>query len=420
LKKLINFEIIKKMHRKNIFLRNIGYIIFSFFIVALLLAIGIYLGYTNRPEVDKVTSVINKDATMEFSADFNTFWKVWNVLNEKSIYAGDTDDQDKVWGAISGLASSFGDPYTTFFPPEENDTFREEIRGTFEGIGAEIGVKDDALTIVAPLKDTPAWNSGLKSGDKIIQIDDVNAIGLTSEEAINLIRGPEGTPVNLMIKREGESEPQTITVTRREIQIPTIETDIKQDEVFVISFYSFSENSVSLFRDALIEFIRSKKDKLIIDLRGNPGGYLEAAVNIASWFIDEGEIVLKETFAGASKPKLYRSRGPRLFNDNLSLVVLIDGGSASASEILAGALKEHGLATLIGMQTFGKGSVQELVKITDETALKVTVANWLTPNGLSISEGGLTPDIEVPYTIKDAELNLDPQMDKAIEFLLSK
>ena len=288
------------MHRKNIFLRNIGYIIFSFFIVALLLAIGIYLGYTNRPEVDKVTSVINKDATMEFSADFNTFWKVWNVLNEKSIYAGDTDDQDKVWGAISGLASSFGDPYTTFFPPEENDTFREEIRGTFEGIGAEIGVKDDALTIVAPLKDTPAWNSGLKSGDKIIQIDDVNAIGLTSEEAINLIRGPEGTPVNLMIKREGESEPQTITVTRREIQIPTIETDIKQDEVFVISFYSFSENSVFLFRDALIEFIRSKKDKLIIDLRGNPGGYLEAAVNIASWFIDEGEIVLKETFAGWS------------------------------------------------------------------------------------------------------------------------
>jgi carboxyl-terminal processing protease len=159
MKKLINFEIIKKMHRKNIFLRNIGYIIFSFFIVALLLAIGIYLGYTNRPEVDKVTSVINKDATMEFSADFNTFWKVWNVLNEKSIYAGDTDDQDKVWGAISGLASSFGDPYSPFFPPEENDTFREEIRGTFEGIGAEIGVKDDALTIVAPLKDTPAWNS---------------------------------------------------------------------------------------------------------------------------------------------------------------------------------------------------------------------------------------------------------------------
>jgi carboxyl-terminal processing protease len=156
----------------------------------------------------------------------------------------------------------------------------------------------------------------------------------------------------LIIKREDEIEPRTITVTREEIQIPTIETAIKDDQVFVISFYSFSENSVSLFRDALIEFIKSKKDKLIIDLRGNPGGYLESAVNIASWFIDEGEVVLKETFAGEDKPKLYRSRGPRLFNDNLSLVVLVDGGSASASEILAGALKEHGLATLIGTKTF--------------------------------------------------------------------
>lgn len=408
------------MNRKKILIRNIGYAIFSLLIVALLLGIGIYLGYSNRPEIDKVTSVINKNSITGSSADFNSFWKAWNVLNEKSIYAEKTGDQDKVWGAIAGLAASFGDPYTVFFPPEESKSFNEEIRGTFEGIGAEIGVKDDVLTIVAPLKDTPAWNSGLKAGDKIIQINDVSTNGLTSDGAIDLIRGPEGTSVDLIIKREDESEPRTVTVTRQEIQIPTIETTIKDDQVFVISFYSFSENSVSLFRDALIEFIKSKKDKLIIDLRGNPGGYLESAVNIASWFIDEGKVVLKETFAGEDKPKLYRSRGPRLFNDNLSLVVLVDGGSASASEILAGALKEHGLATLIGTKTFGKGSVQELVKITDETALKVTVANWLTPNGVSISDGGLSPDIEVLYTRKDAEEKRDPQMDKAVEFLISK
>jgi len=399
-------------------LRKLSYIIISLIIVSGVLGLGIYIGYSHRPEIDKIVSVINKTPQIETTADFSSFWKVWNTLNEKSIYAQKTVDQDRVWGAISGLASSLGDPYTVFFPPKENKSFNEEILGSFEGIGAEIGIKDKILTVIAPLKDTPAWNSGIKAGDKIIKIDGVTTNNMTTEEAIDLIRGPKGTIVTLTVLRGEEEKTREIVVTREKIQIPTIDTELREDGIFVIKFYSFSENSANLFRDALVKFIDSKSNKLILDLRGNPGGYLDSAVNIGSWFIDEGKVILSEDYGDGSKQKVYRSHGPRLFNDKLFFVVLVDGGSASASEILAGALREHGIATLVGEKTFGKGSVQELIKITDDTSLKVTVANWLTPNGVSISLNGLDPDIEVPLTQKDYDAKKDPQMDKAVEILL--
>lgn len=405
------------MNKNKIFKKSI-YVIVALAIVGIILGIGIYIGYSHRPEIEKVTSLINKNPQTETTADFSPFWKAWNILNEKSIYAKDVTDQDRVWGAISGLASSLKDPYTVFFPPDESKSFNEEIKGSFEGIGAEIGMKDGILTIIAPLKDTPAWNSGIKTGDKIIQIDGKSTNDMTIDNAIDLIHGPEGTVVNLTILRSGEDEAREFKITRQKINIPTINTELRDDGIFVISLYSFSENSDSLFKDALIEFLNSKSNKLILDLRGNPGGYLDSAVNIASWFIDEGKVVLSEDFSTKSEPKVYRSHGPRIFNDNLSFVVLVDGGSASASEILAGALQEHGIAKLVGETTFGKGSVQELVNITDDTSLKVTVAKWLTPNGLSISEKGLEPDIEVKFTADDYKKNKDPQMDKAVEILL--
>lgn len=407
--------------KKNKILKNLIYVIVSLVIVFSILSFGIYIGYSHRPEIDKVSSVINKNPqTKTTEADFNLFWKVWNTLNDKSIYTDKVTDQDRIWGAIKGLASAYGDPYTVFFPPEENKSFKEEILGSFEGIGAEIGKKDDVLTIIAPLKDTPAWKSGLKAGDKIIKINNTSTNDMSIDGAIDLIRGPKDTDVTLTILRPGENTTRDFVVTRGKIQIPTIDTEIRDDGIFVIKFYSFSENSVNLFRDALIKFIDSKSSKLILDLRGNPGGYLDAAVRIGSWFIDEGDIILNENSGEGSKTKIYRSRGPRLFNDKLSFIVLIDGGSASASEILAGALKEHGIATLVGEKTFGKGSVQELVKITDDTSLKVTIANWFTPNGVSISLHGLEPDVKVPFTVKDFENKKDPQMDKAVEILLAK
>lgn len=412
----INFRI----HKKQIF-RNLTYVIFSILITATVLFVGIYIGYSHRPDIDKISSVSNKNPQVDTKADFSSFWKVWNILNKKSIYADKLDDQSRVWGAIQGLAASLGDPYTVFFPPTENKSFNEEILGSFEGIGAEIGKKENVLTIIAPLKDTPAWNAGIKAGDKILKINDALTNDMTIDGAINLIRGPEGTTVTLTIFRNGENKTRDILIKRGKIQIPTIDTELRDDGIFVIKFYSFSENSANLFRDALLKFVDSKSSKLILDLRGNPGGYLQSAVNIASWFIDEGDIILNENSGKeGSKSTVYRSHGPRLFNDKLNFVVLIDGGSASASEILAGALKEHGIATLVGEKTFGKGSVQELIKITDDTSLKVTIANWYTPNGNSISLKGIDPDFTIPLTIKDIENKKDTQMDKAVEILKAK
>jgi carboxyl-terminal processing protease len=406
-------------YRSKIF-KKLVYILVSLISISAILGLGIYIGYSHRPEIDKVTSLINKTPQVETTADFSAFWKAWNILNEKSIYSKSVGDQDRVWGAISGLSASLGDPYTIFFPPEENKAFNEEIEGAFSGIGAEIGKKDGILTVIAPLKDTPAWSAGLKAGDKVIKIDETMTNDLTIDGAIKLIRGPEGTNVKLTILREGENKSREIVVTRAKIEVPTLDTEEREDGIFIISLYSFSENSARLFRDALIQFADSDLDKLIIDLRGNPGGYLTSAVNIGSWFIDEGETILIEDYKDGSKPKTYRSHGPRLFNDDLKLVVLVDGGSASASEILAGALKEHGVAKLVGETTFGKGSVQELVEITEDTSLKVTIADWLTPKGNSISKKGIEPDVKVEITAKDIENKKDPQMDKAVEILLKK
>lgn len=407
----------------NIIKRNIKqilYIIVSIILISVIFGLGIYLGYSHRPEIEKVTTVANKNPNFETEADFAPFWKAWNVLKDKSIYSEKVTDQDRVWGAITGLAGATGDPYTTFFNPEDNKMFKDEIKGSFSGIGAEIGMKDKILTIISPLKGSPAFKAGIKNGDKILKIDKVSTADMSIDEAINIIRGEKGTPVVLNIFRAGENETRDITIVRDTIEIPTIETEARPDGIFIIKFYSFSENGDTLFANALQEFGTSGSHKLIIDLRGNPGGYLDVAVNIASWFVDEGKVIVSEDFGTNRKPVIYRSHGPKLFSDKLELVVLVDDGSASASEILAGALKEHGIATVVGERTFGKGSVQELVDITPETSLKVTVAKWLTPKGTSISQAGLEPNIKVPITLKDFEAKRDPQMNKAVEILKAK
>lgn len=401
--------------------KTLLYIFFSLILLGGVFSLGVYVGYDHRPAIVKVASVINKDQPQSTTADFNSFWKVWNLLNEKSIYAKKATDQDRVWGAIQGLTSSLGDPYTVFFSPEENKLFNAEIHGSFGGIGAEIGIKDKILTIISPIKDTPAAKVGIKSGDKILKIDKSDTTDMTVDKAINLIRGEKGTVVTLTVLRSGERTTREFKITRDDIQIPTIDTELRTDNIFVIKFYSFSENSAMLFKTALDQYIASGTHKLVLDMRGNPGGYLDAAVNIGSWFIDEGKTIVSEDFGSNAKPVYYRSHGPKLFDSKSNqLVVLVDGGSASAAEILAGALKEQGIATLVGTKTFGKGSVQELVPVTDDTSLKVTVARWLTPNGVSISEHGLDPDIVIPFTQKDFDEKRDPQMDTAVEILKAR
>lgn len=355
------------------------------------------------------------------AVDLAPFWTAFDVLNEKFVATTASSsiptDDDKVWGAIEGLASSYSDPYTTFFPPKESEQFEEEVRGDFSGIGVEIGIKENVLTVIAPLKGTPGERAGLKAGDFILKVDDKFTAGMTVEKAISLIRGPKGTPVLLTVKQNGTTK--EVTVIRDTIIIPTVDTNLRDDGVFVISLYNFSANSPALFRNALREFIVSDTDKLVLDLRNNPGGYLEAAIDMASWFLPTGKVVVIEDSNGKAPQKIHKSIGYDVFNKNLKMVILINEGSASASEILAGALHDHGIAKLVGEKSFGKGSVQELVEITPETSLKVTVARWLTPKGQSISESGIVPDVEVRLSKEDAEKKNDAQLEKAAEILKS-
>lgn len=377
----------------------------------------------------KGTSSANGSVTVSAPAgvDFSPVWKAWAIIDEKFVPAAVASNtptttpeearQERVWGMIQGMAASLGDPYTYFLPPTEAAQFQEDISGSFEGVGMEIAIRDQILTVVSPLRGTPAERAGIKSGDRILKIGGVDTRGLDIGDAVSRIRGPEGTEVVFTVAREGEASTREIRVTRAVINIPTIETSLRPDGIFVIELYNFSAQSPDLFRQALREFVQSGSSKLILDLRGNPGGYLEASVDIASWFLPSGKVVVTEDYGENDTKLSHRSRGYDVFNDNLKMVIITDRGSASASEILAGALKYHGIAKLVGEKTFGKGSVQELVDITPETSLKITVARWLTPSGEPIPLDGITPDIEVKRTEKDVEAGRDPQLLKAVEVL---
>ena len=380
----------------------------------ILLAVGFFIGThgpSSWPPAAPATETI----------DFAPLNKAMQLLDDNFVPATTTPkltNDQKLWGAITGLTNAYGDPYTTFFPPKEKTTFQTQVQGNFEGVGMEIAIRNDVLTVVTPLKGSPAFEAGIKTGDLILKIDGKSTEGLSVEDAVSKIRGPGGTSVTLTLAR-GDKQPFDVSVVRRTINLPTIDTTLRKDGVFVIQFYSFNALSPELFRNAIREFAQSGSNKMIIDLRGNPGGYLEAAVDVASWFLPVGKTVVSEDFAGKQDAQVHRSRGYDVFTDNLKLVVLIDGGSASASEILAGALHDYGKATLIGDKSFGKGSVQQVFDITDTTSIKITIARWLTPKGTSISHEGIAPDIEVQRTEEDAKAGRDPQLDRAVQFLLT-
>ncbi|MCK9352272.1 MAG: S41 family peptidase [Candidatus Paceibacterota bacterium] len=412
------FAIIYPMTRKTKIIISVSAII----VLGIVFFLGLYTGSQMRPEESKIVTVCDKDSVKAGMVDFSPFWKVWNELDEKYIYSASTTDQDKVWGAIQGLAESTGDPYTTFFPPADASIFEGDIAGTFEGVGMEIGIRDDILTVISPLKGSPAEKAGVRAGDKILKIDDKITMDMSGDDAVKLIRGKGGTKVDLTLLRGDKKEPIVITVTRGKIDVPTIETEKRKDGIFIVRLFSFSEQSPTLFRNALREFIvwseeKPENTKLILDLRGNPGGYLDAAVSMASWFLPSGKVIVKEDYGKKGTGPIHRSQGYDIFNENLKFVILVDGGSASASEILAGALSDHDVAKLVGAKTFGKGSVQEVVPITENTVLKVTVAEWLTPNGKSISHNGIVPDYEVKMTQEEFDKGKDPQLDKAVSVL---
>lgn len=391
-------------------------------VAALAFGAGLFVGNSGS-----TTSVISHiplvgdglDATPDQSVDFTDFWKAWNALEANYVitHASSTlpSTKDRLFGAISGLAASYGDPYTVFFPPEEAKQFSDSISGSFAGVGIELDVKNSVLTVIAPLKGTPAETAGIKAGDQIVAIDGKSTDGVAIDEAVNEIRGPTGTTVDLTIIRG--SKTLDIKIVRETIQVP--ETDDGLDAasgVYHIALYEFTANSVNLFDQAFARFKASGSKKLVIDLRGDPGGYLDAAVDIASHFIPKGAVVVTEDFDGKAPSEQDTSFGYDDTPAGTKIVVLIDGGSASASEILAGALQDTHVATLIGTKSFGKGSVQTLINL-DGGSLKVTVARWITPAGHWIMGNGITPDIIVPVTDADMAAKQDPQMVRAIQFL---
>ena len=280
-----------------------------------------------------------------------------------------------------------------------------------------VGMKDGNIVVIAPLKDSPAMKAGIKAGDIITAVEGKNMLGMQSDEAVSLIRGELDTPVKITVLHVGAKAVTDITIIRKEIKIPTLDTE-KKDGVFVIHLYNFSAESPDLFKNALIEYVNSKLPYLVLDLRGNPGGYLEAAVNMASFFLKEGQVVVSEKQGKNETVLNHRSSGITGLPAGIKMVVMVDGGSASASEILAGALKDQGVAKIVGIKSFGKGSVQELINFDDGSSLKVTIAKWYTPNGVNISESGITPDVVVPVattTPKGYKGTYDAQLLKAIE-----
>ncbi|MFA6253686.1 MAG: S41 family peptidase [Candidatus Paceibacterota bacterium] len=405
------------------------FVIWFVVLVAIIAAFGLgnYWGQS-RAASQIALDLVGQEVGKPDKVDFSPFWKAWNLINEKYIADNGNNhstttkiatDQDKVWGAIEGLTTSLGDPYSVFLPPEKKKRFEEDIRGNFSGVGMEVGIKDEVLTVITPLPDSPAKKAGVQAGDQVVKINDTITAGLSADEGVNLIRGEEGTTVRLTLVR-GKEKPFEISITRAVITIPTLDTKKLADGIFEIKLYNFSATSPNLFRAALRQFIESGSTKLIVDLRGNPGGFLDAAVDMASWFLPAGKPVVIEKHGGGVEDKIYRSAGYDIFNDKLKMVILVDQGSASAAEILAGALAEYGKAILVGQKTFGKGSVQELIPVTGGSSLKLTIAKWYTPKGKSISINGLMPDILVPVTEEDIKAGQDPQLEKAIEILGNK
>jgi len=342
--------------------------------------------------------------------DFSLFWEAYYKIQEKFVDKSKIDPKKVVYGAISGMLRSLEDPYTVFLTAEETKTFLENVRGTFEGIGIEIGIKKGQLQVIAPLEGTPAQQAGLKAGDKILKINDTPTLDITLEQAVSMIRGPKGTKVKLTIYREGWEKEKEVEIIRDVIEIPSLKWEEK-DGIIYLKIYHFTEKAFTDFKKAAISILKLPTNKIILDLRDNPGGYLEIAQKIAGWFLLKESIVLIEEFGDGTKRE-YKSEGPSYFA-SYKIVVLVNEGTASAAEILAGALRDNLGVMLIGEKTYGKGSVQQLDNLTDGS-LKITIAKWLTPKGNLISETGLEPNEIVKTEKNDGK---DVQLERAIEIL---
>lgn len=392
-------------------------LIFSVLVLALVFAGGYEFGVQGyKAEVTKALQVkIDRNVPPDKNVDFALFWQVWDTLSAKYYDKTKLVPSQMVYGAISGMVSSLGDPYTMYLPPKENKIVDEDLSGSFEGVGIEIGYKEKKLAVVSPLPGSPAEKAGVKAGDFIIHIKDekrnidIGTNGISLPEAVQAIRGPAGSKVVLTLIRDGNNEPIIIEIERAKLDVPSVIFKKVGSNIAYIKVTKFGAETNSEW-DKAVRQIDINSKGIIIDLRNNPGGYLQGAIDLASDFVQTGTTVVIQQNGDGTREELKSVKLPRL--SNYKVVILINGGSASASEILAGALRDLKSIKLIGEKSFGKGTVQEPVEILGGSGLHVTTAKWLTPNGTWVHEEGLEPDVKI---VDDEKTTDDEQLQKAID-----
>jgi carboxyl-terminal processing protease len=375
-------------------------------------AIGWTLG-RNYPKNVVVTGVTNINSNASTTADFSIFWQAWQDIQSESLWVPSTTPQAMMYGAINGMVASLGDPYTEFFTPADSNQFQQDITGNFGGIGAELGTNSSTdIVVISALPGTPAEAAGLKPEDIITAINGSSTAGMNVDGAVNLIRGVVGTKVTLGIFRQGWKAPQNFTITRTDIQVPTVEFKM-EGNIADITLSEFTEDADTLFYQALQKALTNNAQGIVLDMRGDPGGYLQVAVDLSGYFLKPGSQVVKEV--GRTVPtENYQSTGTGVF-DTMPMAILVDGGTASAAEILSGALNDDRNVPLVGEKTFGKGTVQQLEELPDGSSLKITVAHWVLPSGRILDYDGIVPTYPVAITDQDIQNGQDPQLAKALQ-----
>lgn len=385
-------------------------------VAAAVFSVGFMVGRVNPQTIqldDGRVVGLNEAHQLSDDVEFDVFWEVWEML-QKDYLRGPVPEKDLFYGAINGLVEGLNDPYSEFFDPREADDFESDLEGKFEGIGAEIGMRDDQLVVVSPLADSPAEKLGILAGDKIYLIDGVETAGMSVDEAVRRIRGPRGSTVVLTVSHNGIETIEDIAIVRDVIRLHSVTWEVTDDDVAIIRVAFFNADTATLFNEAIVDVMQSNVDGIILDLRNNPGGFLDRAVSVAGEWIGNDTVVIERSENGEQSAYPSTSVG-RL--RRMPTVVLVNGGSASASEIVAGALQDYGYATIVGEQTFGKGSVQEYRELVDGSAVKITIAEWLTPKERSIDKNGITPDRAVAFDAAAFAEGVDVQLEAALEEL---